>query len=88
MVPALPLTCYVTPTSLRASFSQCLTFSPFMTSDDPETTMHHFPQNLQCLSAWHNAKVLIHYPASVILKERSSLNSALSSNQAVSLLTL
>lgn len=57
-------------------------------NDDPETMMYHFPQNLQCLSAWHNAKVLIHYLASMILKERSSLNSALSSNQVVSLLTL
>lgn len=46
------------------------------------------PENSQGLSAWHNAKVLIHYLASVILKERSSLNPTLSSNQVVSLLTL
>lgn len=88
MVPALPLTFYVTLTSLRASFRQCLTFSPFTTSDDPETMMYHFPENRRCFSAWHNAEVLIHYLASVILKERSSLNPTLSSNQVVSLLTL
>lgn len=40
-----------------------------MTMDDPRTTVYHLPQNIQCLSVCHNAKILIPYLVSMIFKK-------------------